>query len=231
MVYVVFSDIHGNQYAFNEFLKQLKTTEYDTVIFCGDILGYYYGQDEIVARLKAIPGLYAVRGNHDWYGLCLHDHKMEESMLCEKYGHSYSMLSDDVLEYIAKLPEEIEFESQGKKYLVVHGTPLSRLEGRLYPGDDISKELAEQYQQYDIVFSGHTHFRMDRLCGRTRIINPGSLGQQRDGKGFCYALYDADSMELSYKEVIFDFGQLEEEIVLYDRDSHKLRDILHRGER
>ncbi|MCM1232536.1 MAG: metallophosphatase family protein [Ruminococcus flavefaciens] len=231
MVLVIFSDIHGNQYAFHEFVKQLKKVKYDGIIFCGDILGYYYGQEEIITQLKDISGLYAVRGNHDLYGLRLRDGELDKHALCEKYGHSYNMLSNDVLEYLEMLPEQIEFEFQGKKYLVVHGTALDRLEGRLYPKDEISWELAEKYKQYDVVFSGHTHFKMDRLCGTTRIINPGSLGQQRDGCGFGYAIYDTEKLKLTYQNIKFELEELEKEIALYDCDNHKLRSILHRGEK
>ena len=233
MKYVIFSDLHGNQFALEAMLNQLneEKIEYDRMIFCGDILGYYYGQEEIVDILLQMDNLLAVRGNHDQYGIDISESKKDAYDMYPKYGHSYGMTSPKVLDYVRGLPLQIEFEDEGKKYCILHGTPYDVLEGRQYPADDIPVEVAECYQKYDVVISGHTHFRMDRVCGRCRIINPGSLGQQRDGLGFVYAIYDSLTQELEYKNITFDIEALEGEINKYDKDLKKLSEILHRGEK
>ena len=45
---IIFSDLHGNSYALDAFLSQIKEEPYDYLVFCGDIFGYYYDQHEIM---------------------------------------------------------------------------------------------------------------------------------------------------------------------------------------
>lgn len=240
MKLVIFSDIHGNQYAFREFVKDLermKDAEYDMVIFCGDILGYYYGQTEIVAGIKDISSrlqsegksFVAVRGNHDEFGLQIKRMEKLPEEFWEKYGHSYGQTEPSVIEFIEQLPTKVNLDIDGRSVCVVHGTPLDELDGRQYPADPVPEELSDKYQEYDLVIGGHTHYRMDRNEGNTRIINSGSLGQQRDGLGFCYAILNTETEELIYKEISFDIEKLEQECMLHDPDNEKLRTILHRG--
>lgn len=46
MKIAICSDIHGNQYALNNFFKDIETQKIDKVLFLGDVFGYYYGQKE-----------------------------------------------------------------------------------------------------------------------------------------------------------------------------------------
>jgi len=54
--------------------------------------------------------------------------------------------------------------------------------------------------QMDYVFSGHTHLRMDQRIGKTRWINPGSLGGIKK-QSRSLALLDLDTDELIFKMV------------------------------
>lgn len=230
MIFVVFSDIHGNQFAFREFKKEMRNIMYDKVLFCGDLCGYYYGQDEIARDLQHMEHMIAVKGNHDQYALDVAAGKKAKEELYPKYGHSYAAISKEVMEYVGQLPEKMEFIADQKKYLLIHGMPSNPLEGRLYPADEAGRELETEYQKYDFVFSGHTHFRADRMIGKTRVMNPGSLGQQRDGKGFSYAIFNTETEILEFRNVTFEFLELENEIQCKDPDNQKMIEILHRGE-
>lgn len=57
-----------------------------------------------------------------------------------------------------------EGELSKKMVGVTHGHLEDKLKEMLYSG------------RYDYIFSGHTHLRMDKRIGKTRVINPGSLG-------------------------------------------------------
>lgn len=229
---LVFSDIHGNQYAFRAFLKDIGGVRYDAAIFCGDIFGYYYGQKEILDGLNNMPSLTAVRGNHDEYALMVKNGVLDANELYPKYGHSYGLMDENVLEYIDKLPKSAVIEIDGRRIGVLHASPLDFLEDRLYPKDETSEALIKAYEDFgcEIVFCGHTHFRSDRMIGSVRVINAGSVGQQRDGLGFCYGIFDTDTDEFTYHTIKYDISELEREIDLYDADLAKLKDILHRGE-
>lgn len=230
MKFIIFSDIHGNQYAFNAFLKEIKQVDYDKIIFCGDIFGYYYGQQEIIDCLEKIENLIWIQGNHDSYAVEAYYDKSKVQALVEKYGHSYERMFDYLdsryLKRIERLPIMYELEADKKKIGIFHGTPDNILEGRLYPKDSITN--LKPYQNYDYVILGHTHFKMMRRCKDTIILNPGSLGQQRDGRGFGYMILDTGKNTVEFRNIEYSKEKLYEEIEKYDSGMDKLKEILER---
>lgn len=53
----------------------------------------------------------------------------------------------------------------------------------------------------DFVLLGHTHIQDMRRFGRVTVVNPGSVGLNRDGSGkACYAVYDDQGMTLKRVE-------------------------------
>jgi len=58
----------------------------------------------------------------------------------------------------------LEFTLDGKRFFVIHGNFAEPLNRVLASGD------------YDYVLRGHSHLFEDRWVGRTRLINPGALG-------------------------------------------------------
>lgn len=71
MKIAICSDIHGNQYALNNFFKDIETQKIDKVLFLGDVFGYYYGQKECLQKLMECNKVYCIKGNHDQYFLDL----------------------------------------------------------------------------------------------------------------------------------------------------------------
>lgn len=228
MKLAAFSDVHGNQYAFARMMEMLRQRCYAAVFFCGDIHGYYYGQTQIIRQLQTIPNLYAVRGNHDEMAVRLSDGQLSGEGLIAKYGHSYQMLQAGNIQYVRQLPCFLHIKIEGKSFAVVHGTLENPLEGRLYPEDSIRDIQA--YAPYDYVFCGHTHVQMIRRCQKTMILNAGSVGQQRDGKGACFLEFDTDTQTGVYQRITYDKKPLIEEIRKHDSANLKLSEILYRGE-
>lgn len=58
----------------------------------------------------------------------------------------------------------------------------------------------QQSGKFDYIFSGHTHIRMDKHIGKTRIINPGSLGGSKK-QSRSVALLDLMSDELMFEVI------------------------------
>lgn len=228
MKIIAFSDIHGNQYAYDKFLKELNKINYDKLVFCGDIFGYYYGQHEIIESFQQFTDFYPVLGNHDQLAIEVADRKRYAGDLFVQYGHSYEMLQEEDIAYIKSFPICREEKWDGLRIGIMHGMPLDYLNGRLYPKDNL--DFPEQYAAYDLVICGHTHFRMTRVTGSTVIINTGSLGQQRDGEGFCYAEITLPQRNVIFHNIQYDLSNLESEILKNDPYNEKLITILHRGE-
>lgn len=230
MKIVAFSDIHGNLLALKAFIEELKSIKYDLLIFCGDIFGYYYHQDEIIDELSRLPDMIWLRGNHDQFFLDILYKKYDEKAYIEKYGHSYFDLQNKISHRcIEKMKETIaskEISVGNYKIGVFHGTPDNLLEGRLYPKDEVMN--IEAYTKYNLVIMGHTHFKMNRCCNGTWLVNPGSLGQPRDGKGYGFAIIDTEKESVQFRNVSFDQVVLYAEIEKNDRDLKKLKDVLDR---
>lgn len=212
MRYIVFSDIHGNVAALKAMVNDIVSENCEGIIFCGDIIGYFYQQEEIIKCFSSwSSSLYAVLGNHDFNYLMSLKCADNRTNYAREYGKSYiTKLSDSALSFLQDLPQIHSIIIDNKKVLIVHGEPGNYLNGRIYPDTEIKKEI---YGSYDVVFLGHTHYKMIRTCGKTLVINPGSLGQPRDGKGFSYCIFDFNEMKAEFRTVEVNKRKLLDEMV------------------
>lgn len=230
MKLIVFSDIHGNSYALHKFMEKIKCLEYDFLVFCGDIFGYYYNQKEVLEMLSSMDRLIWLRGNHDGYFLRIYGGEEPEGPYVDRYGHSYSKLTQrfckEETRLIASHGFFYEADWGGQKIGIFHGTPGNHSEGRLYPDTFIVD--SGEYQKYGIVILGHTHCRMLRSVGKTLIVNPGSLGQPRDGKGYSFAVIDTDLKSAVFETVEINRELLYQQIEKFDPNLKKLKEVLER---
>lgn len=207
MKVIIFSDVHGNKIALENMLKEECPKKEDVCIFCGDLLGYYYSEESVLHLLQGIPKLYAVKGNHDYYYATMTT-SGKNDILKQKYGSSYNTCKGDVCNYINSLPNYLTFTIESKKFFLCHGSMDNHLEGRIYP-DTRLEEV-----NYDYVLHGHSHYQMKRIIGSTVYINPGSLGQPRDGKGFSYCVMNMQQSgieNIKFKTVDITISTLQEE--------------------
>ena len=86
----IFSDIHGNIYAFEKVISSIRKNKPDLYVFCGDICGYYYYQNEIIEMLRSLDNLICVRGNHDEFFLEMLNDSSVEERYNRQYGKSKS---------------------------------------------------------------------------------------------------------------------------------------------
>ena len=223
VVYVIFSDIHGNVKALRQLLEREGSDIENCYIFCGDICGYYYKVDECVKVLKNISGLIAVRGNHDQYYIESYLDEKKTSYLANKYGASYKRKTDYVYSFIQDLPLKNTIYCEQKKIHIQHGSPIDPLEGRIYP-DTVLPDVEDEA----IYITGHTHYSMYRKSKDGIWINPGSLGQPRDGKGFSYCKLDMENMNVTFHTLEIDISDLIQEIRNNDTDNKYLEEVLYR---
>ncbi len=229
MKLVVFSDIHGNALALESFVKELSNFSYDKIVFLGDIFGYYYEQEKCFDLLKKIPNLIWLKGNHDGYAVKAYHDEVDSDKLIASYGHSYegirNRFTKNDIDFISDLPSSYVFEKEGKKIALFHGRPEDSLEGRIYPDTPLTDG---EFGKYDTVFLGHTHCKMNRIIGKTKVISPGSLGQPRDGKGYGFLVYDMLSEECQFININVDNSILKSEIDRKDNGFQKMYDVLSR---
>ncbi len=233
MKIIFFSDIHGNKYSFDSFCMQIKSVEHDMTVFLGDVFGYYYYADYIIDRMRQM-NFTCLLGNHDKYLLDVIDEKVSperKTELLRRYGSVYAapkkIISEKNIAFLRTLKSQISIKSDDYIIGAFHGTPEDPINGRLYP-DTIVNDTAA-YSKFDCVITGHTHHKMVRYIDGTVVINPGSLGQQRDGKGCSYIVLDTEKLTWEFNIVDYNREALLRDINLYDPDFKYLVDVLFRN--
>lgn len=224
----VFSDIHGNGFAFDAALEKILSERADFNFFLGDFCGYFFDQNGIFKKLKAIPNLIRLRGNHD--DLLLRMADGEKDLLSEytqKYGRSMEHLLDqdiqEIIEWLRSAPRF--YENRELNCYACHGSPWDHLDGYVYPDTSIEK-FADYAQTLFLI--GHTHYPMTRKLGNKLIVNPGSIGQPRHGGEASYAVIDMNSFIVEFKEIVYDKTKLAKEIERLDGNNMYLKNIIHR---
>ncbi|MDR2580413.1 MAG: metallophosphatase family protein [Fibromonadaceae bacterium] len=190
MKYALFSDVHGNFAAFEAMMSKLAHESIEGYLYCGDLTSYHYQTTKIAEVIKGLPNFYAVLGNNDQFFLDTLNVQAEQHITKEDI---------ELAEFIKTLPEIITMEIGNFNFSMLHGSPSSPLFGRIY----LDSPLDIGPLPYDFLFVGHTHCQMTRLHANCRIVNPGSLGQPRDGKGFSYCIVDFITGDIEYYTTSF----------------------------
>lgn len=211
MKIAVFSDVHGNIHAFEKVYERLRALKADRYVFCGDLCGYYYFQNEVVDMLSSLKPLTAVIGNHDRSYLDCLDGGLDPAGDTERYGSSLRSLlqnaSPKTTAFVRGLEES--HVDPAEEVAVFHGSPWDPEEEYVYPWDPLDRFKTLPYR---FVLLGHTHHAMARKAGPVNVVNPGSCGQPRDSMPPSYAVVDTDTQEVSIERVPYDPRPMIEEI-------------------
>lgn len=226
---IIFSDIHGNIHAFRAFLEKIRKQKYDKIFFLGDFVGYYYNPNEIIEHCIDL-GVTCLLGNHDSYFLRMLNAELDQEELVRKYGNSYRQARETMtqasIDFLLSLKPSLNFNISGRNVLLCHGSPINPLEGRIYPDTDLS--VFTRGGNFDYIICGHTHHKISRKYENTWFLNPGSLGQQRDGKGCSYLSIDFFVDTWTIDTVDYDIGALEAQVDRYDMGAERLKSVLRR---
>ncbi|MBI9045985.1 MAG: YfcE family phosphodiesterase [Anaerolineaceae bacterium] len=181
----IISDIHGNLPAFMAVMEAIKQLNIDTIWNLGDSVGYGPYPEEVLSYLQEKPIL-SILGNYDKKVLKFDQKKKKwKKTKSEKKFSAFKWASKNISnsnkEFLASLPEQLQFELSGKKIRLVHGTPNSSQEP-LYPHTKEERfiKLSEQTPA-DMILCGHSHQGFYKQINQTWFLNPGSVGRPDDG--------------------------------------------------
>jgi putative phosphoesterase len=192
MKIALISDIHGNYSALEAILKSSAYQSADKAYCLGDLVGYYPYPEDCVKRIKKerIP---CVMGNHD-HSLVKGKPCLKNQVGIKSFELTRKLVSSESISFLSKLPEKLELEATGKKLFLVHGSPSNPLNGYVNPDDDVKIPSG-----FDVLAMGHTHKPFAKKQGSNLVINPGSVGQPRNGvKGASFAVLDLPSMKTKF---------------------------------
>lgn len=190
---LVLADIHSNWPALAAVQEP-----FDACLFVGDLVDY--GTDPIPCiNWVRKHATVSVRGNHD--------HAVAQRIPVKKISGlhrlaaatrplHWKLLSGINMKYLMRMPVTRKVTLDDKRFYLVHATPRD-------PFDEYLREDKSAWEarldgiDADFVLVGHTHIPFTLQLDGPMIINPGSIGQPRDGDPrAAYAIIENGNVEL-----------------------------------
>lgn len=181
------SDAHGNAFGLRRCLDVLMHRGVDRIHFLGDAVGYLPGERAVLALLGQ-RSVVCQSGNHE--AMLLGRRELDPGRdEAYRLGPARARLSPDELALVGSWPALRELDVDGRRVLLVHGTPSDHLGGYLYPDGDLEPLVG---LGYDAIFTGNTHRPFVARQAGVLIGNVGSCGLPRDqGDLAACAIYDS----------------------------------------
>ena len=194
----VVSDIHGNRVALDAVLSAMPAV--DRLVCAGDVVGYnpMHGACVDAMRERSVP---SVMGNHD-RAVVENSGFGFNSMAGAGVEHARETLTDDQQAWLAALPDErTVFDGRVK---LVHGHPDDP-DRYTYPGAFGPELLGDE----EVLVLGHTHVQAHERFEDGIVLNPGSVGQPRDGDPrAAFAVLDMESLSVTEHRVEYDIDRV-----------------------
>lgn len=235
---LLISDIHANLEALEACLEAAPA--HDRVVNLGDVVGYGASPNEVSERARQLGEVF-VRGNHD--KACSGITSMEgfNPIAGLAVMWTRTMLRQQNLQWLRALPAGPLPLEDAPEAQIAHGSPQDE-ERYLQLLPDAVDSLRQT--EAPVTFIGHTHIQGGFLLNgkdaavlrpqyRARdraehyeyplqanaryLINPGSVGQPRDGDWrAAFAVYETESRLVSYWRVPYDVEKAQQRILKAD---------------
>ena len=227
MRYAIIADIHANLEAFSAVLEDIEKRGGVNEIWClGDIVGY--GPDphqciELLRRQKHV----CIAGNHDWAAIGKIDTAYFNPDAAAACRWAAGQLSPEDIKYL----EGLSLVLERAEFTLAHGSPREPIWEYT-----ISTSIARvnfNFFQSPYCLVGHSHvplvfkdegdtcsasrFRPNAglALGKSRlIINPGGVGQPRDGDPHAsYAIYDRENKMVRLYRIPYDITATQDKMM------------------
>jgi len=225
----VFSDIHGNLEALETVLDHAADRGVHRYMCLGDMIGYGPDPDACIQRLRSLPRLNGVLGNHDAAAVW----KMSPYAMTRNATQAILWTIEQLLPESIAYVERLESTFTMGDMIFCHANPYNPhawryVENRKYAARSFRSTRKQ------LLFLGHSHrplvitkkgfFRMDfqvpeesdilPVSPRKRqIFNCGSVGQPRDrNPQACYLIYDTRRDQIEYYRLPYDYSKTADKI-------------------
>jgi diadenosine tetraphosphatase ApaH/serine/threonine PP2A family protein phosphatase len=217
----VLSDIHANLAALDAVREDLPTVDETWVL--GDIVGYGPQPNEVIRALQEL-GARSVMGNHDGAAIGSVDVSWFNPEAATAIEWTATVVDENARAYLAALPEV----RRDGEVTAVHGSPRDPT-WEYVTGPQVA---AANLRAFDtrLCLHGHTHvpviFRAEeeridvvpatpdepiRLNAGRALVNPGSVGQPRDGNpAASYLVLDTDAGTAEFRRVRYDVARTQD---------------------
>jgi predicted phosphodiesterase len=227
MVVLVLSDVHANLEALNAVLDD--AGQFDTVWFLGDAVGYGPDPNASVRRLLELRPEFWLAGNHDWAALGQLDLSEFNPEARAAAEWTADQLDDDVRAFLSGVEPRLDVDHLDTT--LVHGSPR-------HPIWEYVLDAATATENFPVFSTarclfGHTHVPTvfeEGVDGAVRqqitpglsivlndvrqMVNPGGVGQPRDGDPRAsYLMLDLANGWLTFHRVPYDFRTTQSKIL------------------
>ena len=230
MKYAIISDLHANLEALQAVLADA-APKADAVVCLGDVVGYNADPHKCLRLVRETCAV-VIAGNHDQAACGVRRYDDFNDWARQAMDWTRQRLSAAEVAYLHDLPGTAPF---GNGWLAAHGSPRDTDEYLFdAPGFDVAFDHLRRLRP-DVrgCFVGHTHLPMIWACssdGRVvqvgaeartvtldpafrYIVNPGSVGQPRDGSPLAaYAILDTAAATVEFRRVAYDIAAAQEKI-------------------
>ncbi len=225
----VIADIHSNLEAFTAVLERIQALKAAKLVCLGDMVGYNANPNEILDICRAEKVL-CVLGNHDVRASGIEEPEDFNPAARAAVLWTRKQLTAENRDFLKNLPRERRYRSCFLFHGSVHDTDRYILS--LDDAVENFNLLASLPRAVSLGFFGHTHVRtvlsMEsdvltasissddlELSSETRyLINPGSVGQPRDGDPrAAFLVYDDQDRRITFHAVEYDIRTCQEKII------------------
>lgn len=211
------ADVHANLPALEAVVRKSRELGADSYLFLGDAVGYGPHPSEVIALLRSLPNAILIRGNHD-DAVATGDIEGMNRLAVECVRWTQAVLSPEERGWLGALPPE----HVAPGWLALHGAPIDPRRFNAYVYEMTYQDNLAVLERDGVAacFYGHTHvpsvhrrspqgdekihapLRVKLAPGAYHLINPGSVGQPRDGRTTAsFALWDRSTGEVEFHRV------------------------------
>jgi putative phosphoesterase len=193
MKILVLADIHANWPALSAIRES-----FDACFFLGDLVDYASNPVPCVEWVQA-HATAAVRGNHDHavaQRIVARGGSGFRKLAAATRPLQWEALAPRHLKYLARLPVTRHLRVDGIKFALMHATPRDPMDEYL-ADDPAAWQSRLNGIDAEIVCVGHSHIQFRLEFEGIQVVNPGSVGQPRDGDPRCaYAVIEDGKIDL-----------------------------------
>ena len=230
MRYLILSDIHANCEALAAVLAHVRRKRWDKAIVLGDVVGYGANPNQAIDMVRALRPLVAIRGNHDKVCSGIEDGQMFNRVALSAAMWTRERLTPGNLRWLLRLPEGPAVVDG--MFAVAHGTPIDE---DAYIFGEIEALNVFRRTTFPLCFFGHSHFpvvfglstdaiqtvltngsafRFRLEPGLRYLVNPGSIGQPRDGNPLAsFAMFDTATRTVTVYRVSYPIDRAQKKIL------------------
>ena len=216
---LLLADTHANLPALNAVLGAAGPMGYDELWCLGDIVGYGPFPNEC-ARIIQKKAARAICGNHDAKVISakkiqqIVDHSKEPYKVFV-FSWTHRMLAEDVVRYLKSLPGEMRLTVEGRRVVMVHGSPQGASDGLTAFTPEARLAALARKADADVLLAGHTHGAFSREAENVLVINPGSVGRPFEGDpraSFMMLEFTAKGVDVKTHRVAYDMASVVDEM-------------------